>query len=161
MRRLPLRLLAVALLAVAPLALPLAAGAQQVTKDAAQRAEFVGGAGSTPLSQYVRVGETIYLSGTLGTAASGQLAPGGIGPETQQALTNIKATLERAGATMDDVVKCTVFLADFAEWGAMNQVYATFFTRNKPARSAVAVSGLARNARVEIECVAVRGAGAP
>ena len=141
------------------LALPLAAGAQQVTKDAAPRAEFVGGGGSTPLSQYVRVGETIYLSGALGTAAGGQLAPGGIGPETQQTLTNIKATLERAGATMDDVVKCTVFLADFAEWGAMNQVYTTFFTKNKPARSAVAVSGLARNARVEIECIAVRGAG--
>jgi len=58
-------------------------------------------------------------------------------------------------------VKCTVFLADMQEWGAMNEVYATFFPRHKPARSAVGVSGLARNGRVEIECLAVRGAGAP
>ena len=149
------------LVAAAVLAFPVAAGAQQVTKDTAPRGEWVGGGGNSPLSQYVRVGETIYLSGALGTVPGGGLAPGGIGPETQQTLTNIKATLERAGATMDDVVKCTVFLADFAEWGAMNQVYTTFFPKNKPARSAVAVSGMARNARVEIECIAVRGAGAP
>ena len=142
--------------ALALLVLPVAAGAQQ---PAPQRAEFVGGSATAPLSQYVRVGETIYLSGALGTGADGKLAEGGIGPETRQTLTNIKATLEKAGATMDDVVKCTVFLADFAEWGAMNQVYTTFFPKNKPARSAVAVSGLARSARVEIECIAVRGAG--
>jgi len=55
---------------------------------------------------------------------------------------------------MDDVVKCTVFLADIAEWGAMNTVYATYFPGNKPARSAAGASGLARNARVEIECIA-------
>jgi 2-iminobutanoate/2-iminopropanoate deaminase len=141
------------------LALPLATGAQQVTKDAAPRAEFVGGSATAPLSQYVRVGETLYLSGALGTGADGKLAEGGIGPETRQTLTNIKATLEKAGATIDDVVKCTVFLADMAEWGAMNDVYKTFFEKNKPARSAVGVTGLARSARVEIECIAVRGAG--
>jgi 2-iminobutanoate/2-iminopropanoate deaminase len=61
---------------------------------------------------------------------------------------------------MDDVVKCTVFLADFAEWGAMNQVYVTYFPTNRPARSAVAVAGMAADARVEIECIAVLGAGA-
>jgi enamine deaminase RidA (YjgF/YER057c/UK114 family) len=59
---------------------------------------------------------------------------------------------------MDDVVKCTVFLADFAEWGAMNDVYVTYFEKHRPARSAVAVSGMAANARVEIECMAVVGA---
>jgi 2-iminobutanoate/2-iminopropanoate deaminase len=153
--------LAARLLAPTFLALPVAAGAQQVSKDAPQRAEFAAGSATAPLSAYVRVGNTIYLSGALGTGANGQLAPGGIGPETQQTLTNVKATLEKAGATMDDVVKCTVFLADMAEWGAMNEVYTTFFQRHKPARSAVGVNGLARNARVEIECIAVRGAGAP
>jgi reactive intermediate/imine deaminase len=84
------------------------------------------------------------------------LATGGIQAETRQTLENIKAALQPLGATMDDVVKCTVFLADMAEWPAMNEVYVTFFPTNKPARSAVAVSGLARNARVEIECIAVR-----
>jgi reactive intermediate/imine deaminase len=108
----------------------------------------------------VRVGETVYLSGVLGTGADGALAPGGVGPETRQALTTMRATLARAGATMDDVVKCTVFLLDMQEWPAMNAVYAEFFPGHKPARSAVAVAGLARGARVEVECVAVRGAGA-
>ncbi len=124
----------------------------------APKAEFVGASASAPLSQYVRVGETIYLSGMLGSTPEG-LAPGGVAAETRQALTNMKAVLENTGTTMDDVVKCTVFLADMQEWGAMNEVYTTFFPKNKPARSAVGVNGLARNARVEIECVAVRGAG--
>jgi 2-iminobutanoate/2-iminopropanoate deaminase len=66
------------------------------------------------------------------------------------------ACLEAFGSSMDRVVKCTVFLADIAEWPAMNEVYRTFFP-NKPARSALAASGLALNARVEIECIAVTG----
>ena len=121
--------------------------------------EFAPASATAPLSQFVRVGETIYLSGVLGTGADGALAAGGIGPETRQALTNMRATLEKTGATLDDVVKCTVFLADMQEWGAMNEVYTTFFTKHKPARSAVGVNGLARNGRVEIECLAIRGAG--
>jgi len=136
------------------LALPVVARAQ------APAIEFAAPNPGAPLSQYVRVGEAIFLSGMLGTAADGTLAAGGIGPETRQALTNVKAALEKAGATIDDVVKCTVFLADMAEWGAMNEVYTTFFTKHKPARSAVGVNGLARSGRVEIECIAVKGAGA-
>jgi len=141
-------------LSVAALAVPAHTAIAQ-----APRAEFVGASATAPLSQYVRVGETIYLSGMLGTTAEG-LAPGGVAAETKQALTNIKAALEKSGTTMDDVVKCTVFLADMQEWGAMNEVYMTFFPKNKPARSAVGVNGLARSARVEIECIAIRGAGA-
>jgi reactive intermediate/imine deaminase len=140
-------------LSIAALAVPAVAAHAQTPK-----AEFVGTSATAPLSQYVRVGETIYLSGMLGSTAEG-LVPGGVAAETRQALTNIKAALEKSGTTMDDVVKCTVFLADMAEWGAMNEVYTTFFPKNKPARSAVGVNGLARSARVEIECVAVRGAG--
>jgi 2-iminobutanoate/2-iminopropanoate deaminase len=147
-----------ALLASFALAAPPALRAQA---SAAPRAEFAATSANAPLSQYVRVGETIYLSGVLGTAEGGALAAGGIGPETRQSLTNIRTTLEKLGATMDDVVKCTVFLADMAEWGAMNEVYTTFFPKHKPARSAVGVNGLARNGRVEIECTAVKGAGAP
>ena len=105
------------------------------------------------LSGAVRVGRTLYLSGQLGL--SGER---GIEPETRGAMENIKRILEANGATMDDVVKCTVFLADFAEWGAMNGVYTTYFEKHRPARSAVAVSGMAANARVEIECMAVIGA---
>jgi reactive intermediate/imine deaminase len=105
------------------------------------------------LSNAVRVGNTLYLSGQLGT--SGER---GITPETKGALDRIKTLLEANGSHIDDVVKCTVFLADFAEWGAMNQVYQTYFTKHRPARSAVAVSGMAQNARVEIECIAVIGA---
>jgi len=140
---------------------PLLLATDSARAQAAPRAEFVGASESAPLSRFVRVGETIYLSGALGTTPEGTLAPGGIAAETRQTLLNIQATLQQAGATLDDVVKCTVFLADMQEWGAMNEVYRTGFARNKPARTAVGVTGLARNARVEIECVAVRGAGRP
>lgn len=68
---------------------------------------------------------------------------------------NIRASLERHGSSMDQVVKCTVFLADMAEWGQMNEVYVTFFGTNLPARSALGASGLALGARVEIECIGV------
>ena len=113
--------------------------------------QYVGN--SRFLSNAVRVGTTLYLAGQLGT--SGER---GIAPETKASLERIKALLEANSATMDDVVKCTVFLADFAEWGAMNDVYVTFFPKHRPARSAVAVSGLSQNARVEIECTAAIGA---
>lgn len=105
------------------------------------------------LSNIVRVGNTLYLSGQLGL--SGER---GITPETTAVMENIKRLLEENGSHMDDVVKCTVFLADFAEWGAMNTVYLSYFTKHRPARSAVAVNGMAANARVEIECMAVIGA---
>ena len=105
------------------------------------------------LSGAVRVGRTLYLSGQLGLGGER-----GITPETRAAMENIKTLLEANGATMDDVVKCTVFLADFAEWGAMNDVYLSYFEKHRPARSAIAVNGMAANARVEIECIAVVGA---
>jgi 2-iminobutanoate/2-iminopropanoate deaminase len=105
------------------------------------------------LSSAVKVGNTLYLSGQLGLGGER-----GIQPETRATMENIRKLLEDNGATMDDVVKCTVFLADFAEWAAMNEVYVTYFPKHRPARSAVAVSGMAANARVEIECMAVIGA---
>ena len=107
------------------------------------------------LSDFVRVGNILYLSGKLGTDSTGNLAPGGIGPETKQTLENIKTVLEKNGSSMDNVIKCTVMLADIKEWAEMNTVYATFFKKERlPARSALGVSGLVRNARVEIECMA-------
>lgn len=106
-----------------------------------------------PFTEAVRAGNLVFLSGMLGTDSTGRLATGGIQAETRQTLENIKAALGRNGLTMSDVVKCTVFLADVAEWGAMNQVYTTYFPQNKPARSAVGTT-LLLNARVEIECIA-------
>lgn len=109
-----------------------------------------------PFSEAVRVGDLLFLAGKLGTLPDNKgLTPGGIGPETRQAMENIKTVVERYGSDMNRVAKCTVFLADMNEWSQMNDVYRTFFKDNFPARSAVEVSGLAINARVEIECIAV------
>jgi reactive intermediate/imine deaminase len=108
-----------------------------------------------PFSDAVRVGDMLYLSGKIGNLpGTSQLAAGGIQGETRQTMENIKASLEKYGSSLDEVVKCTVFLADMAEWGAMNEVYVTYFPGDKPARSALGTSGLALGARVEIECLA-------
>ena len=108
-----------------------------------------------PFSSAVRVDDLLFLSGALGIVPGTMtLAEGGIQGETRQTLENIKGTLENFGSSMDRVVKCTVFLADMGEWGAMNEVYRTFFV-NPPARSALGASGLALDARVEIEGIAV------
>jgi 2-iminobutanoate/2-iminopropanoate deaminase len=111
-----------------------------------------------PFSEAVRVNDTLYMSGQVGNLPGKfELIPGGIGPETKQTLENISAALNRHGASMQDLVKCTIFLADIEEWPAMNEVYKTFFTEHYPARSAVAGSGLALGARVEIECIGALG----
>jgi 2-iminobutanoate/2-iminopropanoate deaminase len=108
-----------------------------------------------PFSSAVRAGNTLYLSGNIGNVPGTlDLADGGITGETRQTMDNISNVLQEFGSSMDDVVKCTVFLADMSEWGAMNEVYKTYF-KNPPARSALGASGLALNARVEIECIAV------
>lgn len=108
-----------------------------------------------PFSEAVRAGDLLFVSGQIGADSTGKLAPGGIGPETRQALENIKAILERNGSSMDRVVKCTAMLADIADWPAMNAVYRTFFPANaKPARSAFAAGGLVFGARIELECIA-------
>lgn len=108
-----------------------------------------------PFSSAVRVDNTLYLSGAIGNIpGTMELAEGGIQGETRQTLDNISAVLQQFGSSMDQVVKCTVFLADIGEWGAMNEVYRTYFT-NPPARSALGASGLALDARLEIECIAV------
>ncbi len=106
-----------------------------------------------PFSEAVRVGDMLYLSGQLGNLpGSTELAPGGIEGEARQTMENIKAILERYGSSLDRVVKCTVMMADIAEWSAFNEVYVTYFPGPKPARSAFAASGLALGAKVEVEC---------
>jgi 2-iminobutanoate/2-iminopropanoate deaminase len=108
-----------------------------------------------PFSAAVRVGPMLYLSGQLGTDSTGRLVAGGIGPETAQALANVRALLAAHGSGMDRVVRCTAMLADMAEWPAMNEEYARHFPAGFPARSAFGATGLALGARVELECTAL------
>lgn len=112
-----------------------------------------------PFSEAVRAGNLLFLSGQVGTRpGTAELAEGGIQAETRQTMENISSVLERNGSSLDRVVKCTVMLADMAEWPAMNEVYRTYFKGRYPARSALGASGLALGARVEIECIALDGA---
>ena len=109
-----------------------------------------------PYSAGVRAGHFVYTAGQLGIdPADGVFVSGGIEAETRQALINLQAVLQAAGTTMDNVVKTTVFLRDMNEFVAMNGVYAEFFTENFPARSAVEVARLPKDAAVEIEAVAL------
>jgi 2-iminobutanoate/2-iminopropanoate deaminase len=108
-----------------------------------------------PFSPAVRVGNLLFLAGQIGTDSSGRVVAGGIQAEARQTLNNIRDVLEKTGSSLDRVVKCTVFMADMKEWPAMNEIYATYFPRHFPARSALGATGLALNARVEIECIAV------
>lgn len=106
-----------------------------------------------PFSDAVRVGHMLYLSGQIGTDASFALVAGGIKAETKQTMENIDRILKRNGSSLEQVVKCTVMLADMSEWSAMNEVYVTYFAKDRlPARSALGVNGLALGARVEVEC---------
>jgi reactive intermediate/imine deaminase len=108
-----------------------------------------------PFSEIVRIGDTLYLSGQIGTLP-GTLtpAPGGIQAEAQQAMENIRITLEAHGYSMAHIVKCTVMLADIDDWDTFNAVYTKFFTPPYPARSAFAARGLALKARLEIDVIA-------
>lgn len=109
-----------------------------------------------PFTPAVQAGNLIFLAGQIGTPPNGQgaVVPGGIQAETKQVMENIKDVLGKSGSDLDHVAKCTVFMADMKEWDAMNAIYATYFPAHKPARSALGASGLALNARVEIECIA-------
>lgn len=110
-----------------------------------------------PYSQAMDLGNLVITSGQLPLDPATGAFPEGIQAQTKQSLTNVKAILEAAGLTMDQVVKTTVFLSDMNNFGAMNEVYATFFTEGGyPARSAVEVARLPKDALVEIEVIAVR-----
>ena len=110
-----------------------------------------------PYSQAIDLGNMVITSGQLPLDPATGAFPEGIQAQTKQSLTNVKAILEAAGLTMDAVVKTTVFLSDMNNFGAMNEVYATFFTEGSyPARSAVEVARLPKDALVEIEVIAVK-----
>lgn len=108
---------------------------------------------ATPVGPYtpiVRAGEWLICSGQVGLA-DGALVEGGLGPQLHQALTNLAALLEGEGASLEDVVKTTVFLTDMGDYAAMNEIYVERFGDHRPARSAVAVAALPIGAVVEIE----------
>ena len=110
-----------------------------------------------PYSQAIRVGSRLYLSGQIGIdPATGQLVDGGIEGQTHQTLKNLGAVLETAGFSFDDVVQAQVFLADLNDYAAMNAVYKTYFDKSFPARAALQVARIPRDARVEIMMVAVK-----
>ncbi len=112
-----------------------------------------------PYSQGIDAGNLMFLSGQLPIVpAEGKIVAEDIEGQTKQSLENVKAILESAGCTMDNIVKTTVFLKDIADFGKMNEVYKGFFSEGSyPARSAFQVAALPQNALVEIEVVALKG----
>ena len=110
-----------------------------------------------PYSQAIEVGNILFASGQLGLdPETGDFAPGGVKAQAEQSFRNIQAILAEAGYTMENVVKTTVYLADMADFAAVNEVYAAQFSGDFPARSAVAVKRLPKNGLVEIEVIAVK-----
>lgn len=110
-----------------------------------------------PYSQAIEVNGFVFASGQVPIdPATGEFVAGGIEEQTRQALTNASHIMEEAGIDLSHVVKTTVFLADMADFAAMNKVYATFFKEPYPARSAVAVKALPKGALVEVECIAAK-----
>lgn len=114
-----------------------------------------------PLSEAVQVGDIIYLSGKLGTAADGSgLVPGGLEPQARRAMDRIGETLAKYDLAYDSVFKCTVWLAEMKDFRAFNVIYKSYFKPGRyPARSAMAVKELALGAAVEVECMAFNQAG--
>lgn len=110
-----------------------------------------------PYSQAIEVGNMLFASGQLGLdPETGDFAPGGVKAQAEQSFRNIQAILAEAGYTIENVVKTTVYLADMADFAAVNEVYAAQFSGDFPARSAVAVKTLPKNGLVEIEVIAVK-----
>jgi 2-iminobutanoate/2-iminopropanoate deaminase len=109
-----------------------------------------------PYSQAVRVGSWLFVSGQIGlNPSSGELVAGGVVAETTRVLDNLREVLNAAGASLDDVVRTTIYLVDLSDFGRVNEVYAAFFRAPYPARVTVGVAALPRGARVEIDATAV------
>ena len=109
-----------------------------------------------PYSQAIRAGGMVFASGQIPIdPQTGEFVAGGVAEQTAQVLRNLSAVLEAAGASLGQVVKTTVFLADMNDFAAMNEVYGRYFKSEPPARATVEAARLPRDARVEIECIAV------
>ncbi|RXT09000.1 RidA family protein [Ammoniphilus sp. CFH 90114] len=108
-----------------------------------------------PYSQAVKVGNMVYTSGNIPLRADGTLVEGTVEEQTHQVFANLKAVLEAAGSSLDKVVKTTVFIKNMDEFARINEVYATYFTTNKPARSTVEVARLPKDVSIEVEAIAI------
>ncbi|MEO5860055.1 MAG: RidA family protein [Pyrinomonadaceae bacterium] len=109
-----------------------------------------------PYSQAIKAGGMLFCSGQIPIdPATGEFVTGGVAEQTEQVFKNLIAVLEAGGTSLDDVVKTTVFLADMGDFAIMNDVYAKYFDLNKPARATVQAARLPRDAKVEIDCIAV------
>ena len=109
-----------------------------------------------PYSQAIKVKGMIFCSGQIPIdPATGEFVEGGVAEQTEQVFKNLMAVLEAGGTSLEGVVKTTVFLADMNDFAAMNEIYGRYFDTNKPARATVQAARLPRDARVEIECIAV------
>lgn len=127
------------------------------SKVATPTADFYTPADSPyPFAEAVWAGDTVYLSGQLGLGPDGLVA--GFEAQVRQMMDNIAATLRDLGLGMENLVKCTVFMADMAQWQAFNRIYVSYFQAGRyPARSALGAGALALGAAVEMECIAVAG----
>ncbi len=111
-----------------------------------------------PYSQAIKAGNMVFCSGQIPIdVGTGEFVSQDTADQTEQVLRNLSAVLEAAGTSLENVVKTTVFLADMNDFAAMNEVYAKFFSENKPARATVQAARLPKDAKVEIECIAVLG----
>lgn len=148
--------LALAGLALAPLPARADGHPQEAQGEAAKGITFYPSTLPYPFSDAVQVGEVLYLSGDIGvTEDGGSVVPGGIKPETRRIFDRLETRLAQHGLGFGDVFKCTVMLADMADWPAFNAIYTGYFAPGHyPARSAMGVNGLALGARVEMECLA-------
>ncbi len=118
--------------------------------------EVIGPLKRVPLSQAVKCGDFVFVSGNIALRpGTTELVPGGIEEETRQTLDSISAVLGKAGSSLGRVVKTTVYLADMGDFGAMNSVYSRYFPTEPPARTTVQVAALAFGARIEIEAIAL------
>lgn len=153
-----LKLIAAAVLA--HLAAPVSADEHQAAQAENNGPVFTQSELPYPFSDAVQVGDVLYLSGQIGVSGDGKtLVPGGIEPETRAMMNRIESTLDSHDIGWSDVFKCTVFLADMADWPAFNAIYAEYFEEGRyPARSALGVNGLAIGAAVEMECLAYKKA---
>jgi len=142
--------------ALLPLLLLLPLPASACASDAAMRTVATEDAPEAigPYSQALAAGGFLFTSGQIALRPDGSFAGGGIEEETRQVLANLAAVLEAAGCGREDVVKCTVFLTDLEDFGAVNELYGAWFGGHRPARSTVQVAQLPRGARIEIEMVA-------
>ena len=107
--------------------------------------------GNALYSAAVGHGDTVYLAGVIGRSETGDVSEA-----TRQAMDAVKGNIEKAGGTMGDLLKCTIFMTDIAQYGPVNEVYAEYFESDPPARTAIAVSALPFGALVEVECIAGR-----